>query len=81
VETTGLSAVYDTIIELAGVKMKNGEIIDKFEAFIDPGHPLSAACIPFCIIASNNSPWLQAVPIIKPSRNFFSCERGIRGTR
>ncbi|WP_149807777.1 exonuclease domain-containing protein, partial [Listeria monocytogenes] len=29
-------------IELAGVKMKNGEIIYKFEAFIDPGHPLSA---------------------------------------
>src|SRR5699024_2989342 len=26
VETTGLSSVYDTIIELAGVKMKNGEI-------------------------------------------------------
>lgn len=45
VETTGLSAVYDTIIELAGVKMKNGEIIDKFEAFIDPGHPLSATTI------------------------------------
>ncbi|MBC1603679.1 PolC-type DNA polymerase III [Listeria rocourtiae] len=45
VETTGLSAVYDTIIELAGVKMKDGEIIDKFEAFIDPGHPLSATTI------------------------------------
>lgn len=30
VETTGLSAVYDTIIELAGVKIKNGEIIDRF---------------------------------------------------
>lgn len=45
VETTGLSAVYDTIIELAGIKMKDGEIVDKFEAFIDPGHPLSATTI------------------------------------
>lgn len=45
VETTGLSAVYDTIIELAGIKMHNGEVIDKFEAFIDPGHPLSATTI------------------------------------
>ncbi|WP_239254196.1 PolC-type DNA polymerase III [Listeria ilorinensis] len=45
VETTGLSAVYDTIIELAGVKMINGEVVDKFEAFIDPGHPLSATTI------------------------------------
>lgn len=42
VETTGLSAVYDRIIELAAVKMKNGEIVETFEHFINPGHPLSA---------------------------------------
>ena len=42
VETTGLSAVYDTIIELAAVKMKNGEIIDRFESFANPHHALSA---------------------------------------
>lgn len=42
VETTGLSAVYDKIIELAAVKMKGGEVIDTFEAFINPGHPLSS---------------------------------------
>ena len=40
VETTGLSAVYDTIIELAAVKIKNGEIIDRFESFANPHHPL-----------------------------------------
>jgi len=45
VETTGLSAVYDTIIELAAVKMKNGEIIDRFESFANPNHPLSATTI------------------------------------
>ncbi|MBS4457014.1 PolC-type DNA polymerase III [Tuanshanicoccus lijuaniae] len=42
VETTGLSAVYDRIIELAAVKMQNGQVVDTFEAFINPGHPLSA---------------------------------------
>ncbi|MDO4432156.1 MAG: PolC-type DNA polymerase III [Aerococcaceae bacterium] len=42
VETTGLSSVYDRIIELAAVKMIDGEVIDTFEAFINPGHPLSA---------------------------------------
>lgn len=42
VETTGLSSVYDRIIELAGVKIKDGNVIDTFEAFINPGHPLSA---------------------------------------
>ncbi|MBP1045544.1 PolC-type DNA polymerase III [Enterococcus sp. BWM-S5] len=45
VETTGLSAVYDTIIELAAVKMHKGNIIETFEQFIDPGHPLSQTTI------------------------------------
>ncbi|MGO4937911.1 PolC-type DNA polymerase III [Fundicoccus sp. Sow4_H7] len=42
VETTGLSSVYDKIIELAAVKMKDGEVIDRFESFVNPGHPLAA---------------------------------------
>ena len=42
VETTGLSAVYDKMIELAAVKMHKGNVIDSFEAFINPGHPLSS---------------------------------------
>lgn len=41
VETTGLSAVYDTIIELAAVKIHQGEIVDRFESFANPHHPLS----------------------------------------
>ncbi|MBO1003771.1 PolC-type DNA polymerase III [Pseudogracilibacillus auburnensis] len=40
VETTGLSSVYDTIIELAGVKLHNGEIIDRFESFANPHRAL-----------------------------------------
>ena len=45
VETTGLSAIYDTIIELAAVKMHKGNIIEEFQEFIDPGHPLSDTTI------------------------------------
>ncbi len=45
VETTGLSAVYDTIIELAAVKMNKGNVEATFEEFIDPGHPLSKTTI------------------------------------
>lgn len=41
VETTGLSSVYDTIIEIAGVKLRNGEIIDQFESFANPHRKLS----------------------------------------
>ncbi|WP_053083767.1 PolC-type DNA polymerase III [Rubeoparvulum massiliense] len=36
VETTGLSVVKNRIIELAGVKMKEGQVIDRFETFINP---------------------------------------------
>lgn len=45
VETTGLSAYYDTIIELAAVKVYHGEIIDRFESFANPHHRLSATTI------------------------------------
>ncbi|WP_059170145.1 PolC-type DNA polymerase III [Bacillus sp. FJAT-27445] len=45
VETTGLSAFYDTIIELAAVKIRDGEIIDRFESFANPHHRLSATTI------------------------------------
>ena len=44
-ETTGLSAVYDTIIEFAAVKMYKGNVIESFDEFIDPGHPLSRTTI------------------------------------
>ncbi|GGE46253.1 DNA polymerase III PolC-type [Pullulanibacillus camelliae] len=45
VETTGLSAIYHKIIELAAVKVKNGEIIDRFEAFANPHETLSTTTI------------------------------------
>ncbi|WP_334332933.1 PolC-type DNA polymerase III [Companilactobacillus sp. HBUAS59544] len=40
-ETTGLSAVYDSIIEIGATKMKDGEVVARFDKFINPGHPLS----------------------------------------
>ncbi|KRM35296.1 PolC-type DNA polymerase III [Limosilactobacillus pontis] len=41
VETTGLSAIYDKVIELSAVKMKDGNVLERFDEFIDPGFPLS----------------------------------------
>ncbi|MCM3732130.1 PolC-type DNA polymerase III [Fictibacillus nanhaiensis] len=45
VETTGLSAVYNKIIELAAVKIRGGEIVDRFEAFANPHESLSQTTI------------------------------------
>ncbi|GAA4871850.1 PolC-type DNA polymerase III [Paenibacillus vulneris] len=36
IETTGLSIVHNKIIEIAGVKMKDGKEIDRFATFINP---------------------------------------------
>ncbi|MFS0865068.1 PolC-type DNA polymerase III [Fredinandcohnia sp. 179-A 10B2 NHS] len=64
VETTGLSAVYNTIIELAAVKVRNGEIVDRFEAFANPHHPLSATTIELTGITDdmvNTAPEIEEV--------------------
>jgi DNA polymerase-3 subunit alpha (Gram-positive type) len=42
VETTGLSAVHDTIIELAAVKVRGGEIVDRFSSFANPHRKLTS---------------------------------------
>lgn len=40
IETTGLSATYDKIIEIGGVKVQGGVIVDKFSEFINPQMPI-----------------------------------------
>ncbi len=44
-ETTGLSAKTDAIIEIGAVRIRNGEVVDKFASFADPGRPLSAKTV------------------------------------
>jgi len=41
IETTGLSVQYDTLIELAGVKIKSGQIISDFQSFVNPEKEVS----------------------------------------
>lgn len=41
IETTGLSSVDDRIIEIAAVKVHKGEIVDRFESFVNPHRTIS----------------------------------------
>lgn len=43
VETTGLTAGIDRVIELATVTVRDGEIVDRFETLINPGVDLTSA--------------------------------------
>ncbi|MCL1936591.1 MAG: PolC-type DNA polymerase III [Defluviitaleaceae bacterium] len=45
IETTGLSKDLNKIIEIGAVKLKNGEIIDRFSSLIDPKEKLSEKII------------------------------------
>ncbi|MFW5892932.1 MAG: PolC-type DNA polymerase III, partial [Bacillota bacterium] len=40
-ETTGLSVHYDKIIEISAVKVKNHQVIEEFNEFVNPEEPLS----------------------------------------
>ncbi len=42
IETTGLSATRDKIIEIGAVKMTANNILERFQAFVNPGEALSA---------------------------------------
>lgn len=44
-ETTGLSPRKDQIIEIGAVVMKNGEELDRFQTFVDPGRKLDSRII------------------------------------
>ncbi len=40
VETTGASAIYDRVVEVAVVRVQGGEVADRFEALVDPRMPI-----------------------------------------
>ncbi len=41
IETTGLSVNFDKIIEIAAVKIKNNQIVEEYQTYVNPERPLS----------------------------------------
>lgn len=61
-ETTGFSPQYDEIIELAAIKVRNGEIIDSFQKLIKPKGEISSFISELTGITSlsvNESPYIE----------------------
>ena len=44
-ETTGLDSNYDRVIELGAQKIRNFEVVDQFESFVDVEQTLSSTCL------------------------------------
>lgn len=64
VETTGFSSKNDKIIEIGAVKIKQGTIIDSFNALINPGEPLKDEIIALTGITDsmlNNKPKIEEI--------------------
>src|SRR5689334_19168390 len=39
-ETTGGSAVFDRVLEVAAIRIENGVVQDRFECLVEPGMPI-----------------------------------------
>jgi len=42
IETTGFDPTYDAIIEISALRISNGNIIDRFQTFVNPGFPVGS---------------------------------------
>ncbi len=68
IETTGLSVVNNKIIELAGVRMRNGKEVDRFSTFINPHEK-----IPYHIqqLTNINDDMVKDAPELEPKLREF----------
>lgn len=70
-ETTGLDPEYDRIIEFAGIKVKDNEIIDKFQTLIKPPYEISSFITDFTGITNEMLKTAPALEEIFPEIEKF----------
>ena len=68
IETTGLSVLYDSIIEIAAFKVKNSQTIDRFQTYIDNKIVLSEFTKEFTVITYSK---LKGAPSLKQALQSF----------
>ena len=66
-ETTGISSLYDEVIEISAVKVRNGKIVDEFSELVNPGRPIPYNLIAMHKIKSSGDNIMIASPLSKIS--------------
>lgn len=78
-ETTGLDPKTDKIIEVGAVKVKDGEIVDTFQSFVNPGRMLSEKIIELTGICDDDLKNAPSIEEIIPAFVEFSGEECFLG--
>ena len=66
IETTGFNKEKDFIIEIGAVKIDNGEIVDKYSRFINPGIPIPERITELTSITNEDVADAPAIDVILP---------------
>jgi DNA polymerase-3 subunit alpha (Gram-positive type) len=72
IETTGLSVNYDRIIEISAIKVKNNQVIDSYNTFVNPERPISALTTRLTSIKNSDVALAKKIEEVIPAfKKFF----------
>lgn len=73
IETTGLSVNFDKIIEIAAIKVQNGQIIDEYTTYVNPERPISVLTTNITSIKNSDVAMAPKIEeVIHDFKNFFN---------
>ncbi len=74
IETTGFSNVKDAIIEIGAVKVRDGEIVDRFSTFVNPGRMIPYRIVELTSITDDMVADAETIDVILPRFTAFCAD-------